>query len=157
MCDRNGEISASHGALIASMKDDFDRLRADVEDLHLKHKDLLQRTAMCCQSKAQLDAQIHAGINDYLMMACTFLGIDNVCHLSCKRDTCLTTFSGTTWVSRHQKGRTIVDFNEARDDMVAVASAGPYANHLHFAPNSGRQVTMPAPHHSNLLQAGCTS
>jgi len=25
------------------------------------------------------------------------------------------------------------DFNEARDDGVAVASAGPYANHLHLA------------------------
>jgi len=32
------------------------------------------------------------------------------------------------------EGRTILDFNEARDDEVAVASAGPYANHLHFAP-----------------------
>jgi len=27
----------------------------------------------------------------------------------------------------------ILDFNEARDDGVAVASAGPYANHLHLA------------------------
>jgi len=26
-----------------------------------------------------------------------------------------------------------MDFNEARDDGVAVASAGPYANHLHLA------------------------
>jgi len=41
-------------------------------------------------------------------------------------------FSRTTWVSQHQKGKTILDFNEARDDDVAVASAGPYANHLHF-------------------------
>jgi len=36
--------------------------------------------------------------------------------------------SRTTWVSQHQK--TNVDFNEARDDWVAVASAGPHANHL---------------------------
>jgi len=42
-------------------------------------------------------------------------------------------YSNTTWVSRHQKGKTILDFNEARDDGMAVASAGPYANHLHFA------------------------
>jgi len=42
-------------------------------------------------------------------------------------------FSRTTWVSRHQKGRTILDFNEARDDGVAVALAGPYANLLHLA------------------------
>jgi len=70
MCGRNDQTSASHGALIASMKDDFDRLRADVEDLQLKHKELIDRTATCCQSKAQLDAQIRAGISDHLMMAC---------------------------------------------------------------------------------------
>jgi len=40
--------------------------------------------------------------------------------------------SRTTWVSRHQKGETILDFNEARDDEMAVASAGLYANHLHL-------------------------
>jgi len=33
-------------------------------------------------------------------------------------------FSRTTWVSQHQKGQTNLDFNEARDDGVAVASAG---------------------------------
>jgi len=27
-----------------------------------------------------------------------------------------------------------VDYNEARDDVVAVSSAGPYANHLHLTP-----------------------
>jgi len=42
-------------------------------------------------------------------------------------------FYQTTWVSPNQKGKTILDFNEARDDAVAVASAGPYANHLHLA------------------------
>jgi len=44
-------------------------------------------------------------------------------------------FSRTTWVSRHQKGKTILDFNEVRDDGVEVASAGPYANHLHLTPD----------------------
>jgi len=29
--------------------------------------------------------------------------------------------------------KTILDFNEARGDHVAVASAGPYENHLHQA------------------------
>ena len=53
-------------------------------------------------------------------------------------------FSRTTWVSHYQKGRTILDLTEARNDGVAVASAGLYANHLHFAP----QITTPAPHHS---------
>jgi len=39
-------------------------------------------------------------------------------------------FSRTTWVSQYQNGKTILDFNDARDDGVAVASAVPYANHL---------------------------
>ena len=30
---------------------------------------------------------------------------------------------------------TILDFTGARDDEVAVASAGPYANHFHLAPD----------------------
>jgi len=43
-------------------------------------------------------------------------------------------FSRTTWVSQYQKGKTILDFNEARDNGVALVSAGPYASHLHFIP-----------------------
>jgi len=39
---------------------------------------------------------------------------------------------------------TILDFTGTRDDGVAVASAGPYANHSHLAP----EITTPAPHHS---------
>ena len=69
LCNRNDEQSASQGALLTSMKGDIDRLRADVDDLQLKHKDI----ASCCRSKQQLDAQIRAGISDYLMMACTSL------------------------------------------------------------------------------------
>ena len=42
----------------------------------------------------------------------------------------------------YQKGRTIRDFNKARDDAVAVASAGPYANHF------SRQITTSVPHPS---------
>jgi len=41
-------------------------------------------------------------------------------------------FFVTAWVSRYQKGRTILDFNELRDGGVAVASAGPHADHLHL-------------------------
>jgi len=37
----------------------------------------------------------------------------------------------TAWVSL----LTILDFTEARDDGVAVASAGPYANDLHLTPD----------------------
>jgi len=38
-------------------------------------------------------------------------------------------FSTTNW---HQKGETSLDFNQATDDEVAVASVEPYANHLHL-------------------------
>jgi len=41
--------------------------------------------------------------------------------------------STTTWVSRRQKGKPLD--TGARDDGVAVASAGPYANHLYLAPD----------------------
>jgi len=41
----------------------------------------------------------------------------------------------TTWVSWDEKGKTNLDLNEARDDGMAVASAGPYADHLHLAPD----------------------
>jgi len=51
------------------------------------------------------------------------------------------------------EGSTILDFTEARDDGVAVASAGPYAKS--FAPHS-RQITTPVPHHL-ILRAGCSS
>jgi len=43
----------------------------------------------------------------------------------------------------YQKGKTNLDFNEARDDGVTVTSAGPYANDLHL-------ITL-------FLQAGCSS
>jgi len=44
-------------------------------------------------------------------------------------------FSRTTWVSWHQKRKAFWIFAGARDDGVAVASAGPYANHLHLTPD----------------------
>jgi len=44
-------------------------------------------------------------------------------------------FSGTTRVSRYQKGKINLDFTETRDRVaVAVASAGLYAS-LHLAPD----------------------
>jgi len=42
-------------------------------------------------------------------------------------------FSRTAWLSQNQKGSTNLDFNEARDDGVAVTLAGQYAKHLHLA------------------------
>jgi len=47
----------------------------------------------------------------------------------------------TTWVSRHQKGKTYLDFNETSTGGLAVASAGAYAP-------CSRQITMPEHHYS---------
>ena len=55
-------------------------------------------------------------------------------------------YSRTTWYSNTRKVKANLDFNETRDDGVAVPSAGQYANHLHLTPC--RQITTPAPHHS---------
>ena len=53
-------------------------------------------------------------------------------------------FSGTTQVSRYQKGKTNLDFAEARNnEWQCMASAGLCKS----APRS-RQITTPAPHHS---------
>ena len=59
--------------------------------------------------------------------------------------------SRTIWVSWYQKGKTSLDLNEARDDGTwdEVASAGPYANNLHFAPDR-TPITQ-------FLLAGCSS
>jgi len=60
-------------------------------------------------------------------------------------------FTGFTRMSRYQKGKTNLDFTEARES-VAVASAGWYAS-LHIAPD--RQ---PCQHRTTqYLQAGCCS
>jgi len=44
-------------------------------------------------------------------------------------------FSRKIWVSQLQKGKNILNINEARDDVVAVASLGPYVNHFHPPPD----------------------
>ena len=55
-------------------------------------------------------------------------------------------FSRTPWISRHQKSKTNLDCNEARDDRVAVASAGPYASHMQLNPD--RQLCTLSLYHS---------
>ena len=60
-------------------------------------------------------------------------------------------FSGTTRVSRYQKGKTTLDFTEARDSGSGISRAI-----CKSAPRS-RQITTPAPHCSVFLQAGCPS
>jgi len=50
-------------------------------------------------------------------------------------------FNRTNRVSHYQKERNILDFTEARDDGVAVASAGPHANYLYFTPDSTSSST----------------
>ena len=62
-------------------------------------------------------------------------------------------FSRTTWVGRYQRIN-ILDFAEAIDDGVAVASAEPYANHLHLAPDRSPRQHLITPY---FLQAGCPS
>ena len=49
----------------------------------------------------------------------------------------------------YQKDKIILNFVEARDDGLAVASAGPYASYLHFTP---RQITPPAPVKVNFMR-----
>ena len=59
---------------------------------------------------------------------------------------------GTTRVSRYQKGKTNLDFTEARYSEWQWHQLGTCKS----APRS-RQITMPTPHHSVFLQAGCPS
>jgi len=61
-------------------------------------------------------------------------------------------FSRTIRVGRYQKGKTNVDFTEARDSEWQWHHLGICKS----APRS-RQITMPAPHHSVFLQTGCPS
>jgi len=62
-------------------------------------------------------------------------------------------FSGTTRVSRYQKGKTSLDFTEARDSewqcgiSWAVCKSAPCCRH----------ITTPATHHSVFLPTGCPS
>ena len=58
--------------------------------------------------------------------------------------------SGTTQVSQYQKGKTSLDFTET------VSGSGISWAICKSAPCS-RQITMPTPHHSVFLQAGCPS
>ena len=60
--------------------------------------------------------------------------------------------SGTTRVSRYQEGKTNLDFTEARDSEWQWRQLGTCKS----APRC-RQITMPTPHHSSSLQAGCPS
>jgi len=46
-----------------------------------------------------------------------------------------------------------MEFNEAGDDEVAVASAGPYTNHLTLLQTDNHDNTSPF----NFLQTGCSS
>ena len=66
-----------------------------------------------------------------------------------QRYTHLTAFFPGYLVSRHQKGKTILDFNEARDDREG--SGISWIICKSFAPYS-RQITMPSPHRSILYR-----
>jgi len=56
-------------------------------------------------------------------------------------------FSRTTRVSRHQKRKTSLDLNEARDDGVLGCSGISWTIYKQSAPRS-RQITTPTPYHS---------
>jgi len=58
-------------------------------------------------------------------------------------------FSRTTRVSLYQKGKTNLDFTEARGSGISGAMCK--------SASRSRQITTPAPHHSSFLQAGCPS
>ena len=58
----------------------------------------------------------------------------------------------TTQVSRYQKGRTNMDFTEARDSEWQWHQLG----HMQVC-TSSREITTPAPQHSVFLQARCLS
>ena len=56
-------------------------------------------------------------------------------------------FCRTTWVSQYQKGKTRLDFNEARDDGVLGCIGISWTICKQSAPRC-RQITTPTPHHS---------
>ena len=58
-------------------------------------------------------------------------------------------FSGTTWVSRYQKGKTSLDLNKARDDGVLGCSGISWTICKQSAPRS-RQITTPTPYLQDL-------
>ena len=60
-------------------------------------------------------------------------------------------FSGTAQVSQYQKGKTNLDFTEARD------SEWQWHQQICKSASRSRQITTPVPHHSSFLQAGCPS
>jgi len=53
---------------------------------------------------------------------------------------------------QHQKDRTILDFNEVRDDGRAMASNVPYANHLYLKTDNHASTSS-----LSFLQARCSS
>jgi len=56
-------------------------------------------------------------------------------------------FSRTTWGSWYQKGKTSLDFNEAKNGEVLGCSGIGWTICKQSAPRS-RQITTPTPHHS---------
>jgi len=57
-------------------------------------------------------------------------------------------FSRTTWASRYKKGKTILDFNEARDD----GWQWHQLNHMQNSALHSEQITIPACHNSTFYR-----
>jgi len=66
-----------------------------------------------------------------------------------------TSFSGTTWVGRYQKGKTNLDFTEARDSSIswAVCKSLQTDNHTSTPPLSFLQVGCPSCRPTNSVKA----
>jgi len=63
----------------------------------------------------------------------------------------LTAFSGTTWVGQYQKGKTNLDFTEAKDSEWQWHQLG------YMQVCTSLQTDSHTNHHSVFLQAGCPS
>ena len=100
-----------------------------------------------------IPTQFHLARRFKVMVERTLLALTVHIHTA----TTLHPFSRTTWVSRYQKGKTSLGLNEARDDGVLRDGSGIKRTICKQTAPRCRQITTPTPHHSNFLQARCSS
>ena len=116
---------------------------------------------MVCQNSSSLEIALHLAIsrmpfpvfliyNNCISMLYCFMISLLFCFALMHTHPFNSPFSWTTRVSRYQKGKTNLDFTEARDSEWQWHHLG----HMQVCTRS--QITMQAPHHS-FLQAGCPS
>ena len=109
---------------------------ADSDDRHTGSQPRLseaqqERTLYYTSYEERHENRYHvAGLHRYLYNLITY----HITHTHTHTHPFNGPLSRTTWVSQYQKGKTNLDFTEAKRQRVAVASAGPYAS-LHLAPD----------------------